>query len=206
MLGSAEPVARGSRQRHWRRNWVHAANGLPGVREDGMSEKDQDRKRGTTCRLPRPKGTAKALRISPKAKSQRACKWGAWGRLSDDGPGQNNPDRSEGPWGRAVDPLERRYSTESRASTLSEGLLRPPRARRTDANCAARWPCVGGKASSERPALEPYWGKPAVRNLRGDDGDSAVRTHLAERCTCSTSCDAPSSYSTGRRVTFGCEA
>src|SRR5947208_15091394 len=29
----------------------------------------------------------------------------SWGRLSDDGPGQHNPDRSEGPWGKAEDRL-----------------------------------------------------------------------------------------------------
>jgi hypothetical protein len=31
-----------------------------------------------------------------------------------------------------------------------------------------------GKASSERPALKPYWGKPAVRNFRGDDGNVGI--------------------------------
>jgi hypothetical protein len=36
------------------------------------------------------------------AKSGCAHEWGGWGRLSVDGPEQNNPDRSEGPWGRAV--------------------------------------------------------------------------------------------------------
>jgi hypothetical protein len=40
------------------------------------------------------------------AKSGCAREWGGWGRLSDDGPGQHNPDRSEGPWGRADSPLE----------------------------------------------------------------------------------------------------
>ena len=44
-------------------------------------------------------GTAKALRISRRAvKSRCAREWDGWGRLSDDGPGQNNPDPSEGPW------------------------------------------------------------------------------------------------------------
>jgi hypothetical protein len=43
-----------------------------------------------------------------------------------------------------------------------------------------------GKALTERPALEPYWGKPAVRNLRGDDGTSASFEARS----------APSSYST----------
>ena len=37
--------------------------------------------------------TAKASRISRHAvKSRCACERGGWGRLSDDGPGQNNPD------------------------------------------------------------------------------------------------------------------
>jgi hypothetical protein len=48
-------------------------------------------------------GTAKASRISRDAvKSRCACEWGGWGRLSVDGPGQNNPDWSEDPWGRAA--------------------------------------------------------------------------------------------------------
>ena len=33
------------------------------------------------------------------AKSGRAGEWDGWGRLSEDGLGQNNPDRSEDPWG-----------------------------------------------------------------------------------------------------------
>jgi len=36
-------------------------------------------------------------------KSGCAREWGGWGQLSVDGPGQNNPDRSEGPWGRAAE-------------------------------------------------------------------------------------------------------
>jgi hypothetical protein len=31
-----------------------------------------------------------------------------------------------------------------------------------------------GKALSDRPALEPYRGKPAVRNLREDNGDVGI--------------------------------
>ena len=43
-------------------------------------------------------GTAKASGISRETgKSGCACEWGGWGRLSVDGPGQHNPDRSEGP-------------------------------------------------------------------------------------------------------------
>ena len=48
--------------------------------------------------------TAKASGISRIAvKSGCGCEWGGWGRLSVDGPGQKNPDRSEGPWGRAAE-------------------------------------------------------------------------------------------------------
>jgi hypothetical protein len=31
-----------------------------------------------------------------------------------------------------------------------------------------------GKAPPEMPALKPYWGKPAVRNFRGDDGNVGI--------------------------------
>jgi hypothetical protein len=48
-------------------------------------------------------------------KSRCACEWGGWGRLSDDGPGQNNPDPSEGPWGRWS------YSTAWRCMIESSG-------------------------------------------------------------------------------------
>jgi hypothetical protein len=75
----------------------------PGVIEDDMSRQSEQRKHGTSCRSPRPTGTAKALRITGNSgKSRCARKRGGWGRLSVDGAGQNNPNRSEGPWGRAT--------------------------------------------------------------------------------------------------------
>jgi hypothetical protein len=75
--------------------------GLPGVVEDGMPGRSDQRKPGTTRGSPRRSRTARAVRISRWAvKSRCACEWGAWGRLSDDGSGQHNPNRSEGPWGR----------------------------------------------------------------------------------------------------------
>src|SRR3982074_259246 len=74
---------------------------LPGVREDGMSGRNVQRKLGTTRGSPRRSRTAKASRISRCAvKSRCACERGGWGRLSVDGPGHYNPDRSEDPWGR----------------------------------------------------------------------------------------------------------
>src|SRR5215470_4573618 len=59
--------------------------------------KDHQRKLRTSGGSPRHRGTrtAKASCINRRAaKSGCARNWGGWGRLSDDGPGQNNPDRS----------------------------------------------------------------------------------------------------------------
>jgi hypothetical protein len=76
---------------------------LPGVREDGMSGRNEQRKLGTARGSPRRSRTAKASRISRHAvKSRCAREWGGWGRLSDDGPGHYNPDLSEDPWGGGV--------------------------------------------------------------------------------------------------------
>ena len=33
---------------------------------------------------------------------------------------------------------------------------------------------AGGQARPDRLALKPYWGKPAVRNFRGDDGNVGI--------------------------------
>src|SRR4029078_7907644 len=49
---------------------------------------------------PRRSRTAKTSRVSRHAvKSRCAREWDEWGRLSDDGLGQHNPDSNEGPWG-----------------------------------------------------------------------------------------------------------
>jgi hypothetical protein len=51
-------------------------------------------------------------------KSRCAREWGGWGRLSDDGPGQNNPNPSEGPWGKWK-PTEWRCEIEPTGPTQS---------------------------------------------------------------------------------------
>ncbi len=58
------------------------------------------RKRGTTRGSPRRSRTAKALRISRIGEIVVCLRVGRMGPISVDGPGQHNPDRSEGPWGR----------------------------------------------------------------------------------------------------------
>jgi hypothetical protein len=113
--------------------------------------------------------TAKASGISRETvKSRCAREWGGWGRISDDGPGQHNPDRSEGPWGRAARPARTEVFISASSLTQSRESRWQQRARRTKANQCA------GKASSDSPALKPYRGKPAVRNFRGGDGNVGI--------------------------------
>jgi hypothetical protein len=82
-----------------------AMHEFPGVGEGGMSGRNVQRKLGTAHGSPRRSRTAKTSRISRRAvKSRCAREWDGWGRLSDDGLGQNNPDPSEGPWGGGLPP------------------------------------------------------------------------------------------------------
>src|SRR6516225_8471893 len=71
---------------------------LSGVIEDGMSGRNAQRKPGTARGSPRRSRTAKAVHISRKAmKLCCAREWGGWGRVSVDGSGHYNPNRSEDP-------------------------------------------------------------------------------------------------------------
>jgi hypothetical protein len=88
---------------------------------------------------------AKASRISRgTVKSRCAREWGGWGQVSDDGSGQNNPSRSEDPWGRAATPLawwcsngREDSDTERKITSLRRG------ARRAEANQAGPRVCRG---------------------------------------------------------------
>jgi hypothetical protein len=100
-LGRAEPLALWRRPMSTPLRWNLWVSERLGVLGDGMSGRNEQRKTGTARGSPRRSRTAKAPRISRcAAKSRCACERGGWGRLSDDGPGQHNPIRSEGPWGR----------------------------------------------------------------------------------------------------------
>src|SRR5262252_11047259 len=47
-------------------------------------------------------------------------------------------------------------------------------ARRTEANARREELADDGKAPSDIPALKPKWGKPALRNFRGDHGNGGI--------------------------------
>jgi hypothetical protein len=111
-----------------------------------------------------------------------------------DGPGQNNPDPSEGPW--VVDTLPT-MAVHDRVLDLAQygKIVAPPRCTTGGSKSDAGWCMPGaglsrrhsGKAPSERPTFQPYWGKPAVRNDGGDRGDvgiirSPVRASILPDC------------------------
>jgi hypothetical protein len=135
LIGSVEPFPTGRRPASSAKELGKAAGGLPGVLEDDMLRRNDQRKLGSTRGSPRRTCTAKASRISRSTvKSRCACEWGGWGRLSDDGPGQNNPDRSEGPWGRAIVARTAVYPRVYLPVTERTDDVRPRDARRMDAN------------------------------------------------------------------------
>src|SRR4029453_19274508 len=153
---------RGQRGRHVRTEW--------------------QRKPGTTRGSPRRSRTAKASRISrPAVKSRCAGEWGGWGRLSEDGPGQHNPDPSEGPWGGGRPTLHGGASAGQRPGPVRDTRPDPEvhegrrQTGRQQVYAGSRLkPLTFGKAPPDRPAFQPYWGKPAVRNERGDRGNVGI--------------------------------
>ena len=161
---------------------IPSMSDLPGVIEGGMSGRNEQRKPGTTRGSPRRSRTAKALRISRDGEIAMCPRVGRMGPISDDAPGQHNLEPSEGPWGGGHPHPPWRCAIESpaRHSAGIPGLT----ARRTK---DGRKPAVGlgmpgagltgqrsGKAPSERPAFQPYWGKPNVRNDRGGGGNVGI--------------------------------
>ena len=114
-------------------------------------------------------------------KSRCAGEWGGWGRLSEDGPGQHNPDPSEGPWGGGRPTLQGGASSGRRPGAVRDNRPDPEvhegrrQTGRQQAYAGSRLkPLTSGKAPPDRPAFQPYWGKPAVRNERGDRGNVGI--------------------------------
>jgi hypothetical protein len=142
VLGVPNVSVRCEGQCRRRRNWAKATGGLPGVLEHDTSTQNDQRKLGTSRGRPRRTRTAKTPRISCNAtKSRCARERGAWGRLSDDGPGHYNPDRSEGPWGRATLVARAAVLHPPTVPTQSGAAGLAWRARRTDTNRTRRREC-----------------------------------------------------------------
>ena len=125
---------------------MQAADELPGIPEDNMSTRNANE--STEPLVGRLGIGAQALMhsedISYKPRSgevECACEWGGWGRLSEDGPGHYNPDRSEDPWGRAEKTARTEVSKRARSLGSVRGFSIGKRwARRTDANRTMRRP------------------------------------------------------------------
>src|ERR1035438_678543 len=73
-------------------------------------------------------------------------------------------------------PLEWRCLERTTAPTQSgDQQVGKRRARRKDANHeGATIGCHSWEGPFDKPTLKPYWGKPAVRNFRGDDGNVGI--------------------------------
>src|ERR1700757_90250 len=163
-------------------NWTITMIELPGVIESGMLRRNGQRKPGTTRGSPRRSRTAKALRISRHAvKSRCARGWGGWGRLSDDGSRQQNSSQSEDPWGGGRPNLHDGARSSARPDTVRDKRCRHEvHEGRTQTKYLPVYAgsslklAMSGKAPSEMSALQPYRGKPAVRNDRGDRGNVGI--------------------------------
>jgi hypothetical protein len=165
-----------------------------------MPGRNGQRKPGTTRGSPRRSRTAKASRISRHAvKSRCARGWGGWGRLSDDGSRQHNSDTSEDPWGGGLPHLHGGALSRPQPDTVRDccGAVRCAKGGRKP-NIGRCMPGAGlsrsmsGKVPPYRPAFQPYRGKPAVRNDRGDRGNvgimrSPVRASIPPDCIKSVS-------------------
>src|SRR5215472_9344925 len=175
--------------------WIETVIELPEVREDGMSGRNEQRKPGTTRGSPRRSRTAKASRISRYAvKSRCARRWGGWGRLSDDGARQHNSGESEDPWGGGLPNLHGGARSSARPDTARDYRCRSGvRERRTQTADESVYAgsrlklVICGKVPPYMPAFQPYRGKPAVRNDRGDRGNvgiirSPVRASILPDC------------------------
>ena len=131
-----------------------------GVVEDCMSGRNVQRKLGTTRGSPRRSRTAKASRIRLTGEIAVCLRVGRMGPTSEDGPGQHNPDRSEGPWGKRRTAVSSGSTgpTSSGVPATDErgtkGGRKPPLPRGMPGAGLTRG--GEGKAPSEKLSFQPY--------------------------------------------------
>ena len=135
-------------------------------------------------------GRADRIRRSPK--SIGAPERGGSGRSSDDACGEQNLGRAKDPWGAWLrgygengPDMPKGQPESARLATRSEGDGKRYAARRLPDPAEAADDDTGRPTPTAGHAtLEPYWGKPTVRNLRGGAGNGAMAArggHSAER-------------------------
>jgi hypothetical protein len=148
-----------------------------------MSRRNEQQKLGTTGGSPRHCRTAKASRIRRRVGEIAMCPGvGRMGLKKRCWPGREEPGSEREPLGRSRTPTARRRLAESSARhrTGQANLTRRCAKGRGKPGVHRRMRGAGlsdgctGKALSDLPAFQPYWGKPAVRNDRGDGGNVGI--------------------------------
>jgi len=155
-----------------------------------MSRRNEQQKLGTTGGSPRHCRTAKASRIRRRVGEIAMCPGvGRMGLNKRCWPGREEPGSEREPLGRSRTPTARRRLAESSARhrTGQANLTRRCAKGRGKPGVHRRMRGAGlsdgctGKALSDLPAFQAYWGKPAVRNDRGDGGNVAHHSKPATR-------------------------
>ena len=189
---------------------------LPEVIEDGMSGRNEQRKPGTARGSPRRSRTAKASRISrPAVKSRCAHEGDGWGRISDDGSGQNNPNLSEDPWGGGLPHLHGGALTRNRPDTardyracqaMHEGWTQTEReaahaGSRLKPNSASGRPHPIGQPSSRTGENPPYGMIGGIKETSASSR-SPVRALILPDCGGRSEMSVPCTLQPARRVTI----
>ena len=107
-------------------------------------------------------------------KSTDALERDGSGRSSDDARGQHNPSGAKDPWVRVA---LKGWRSRTRNGLTRSGLTGTSRARsQQERRCSQTAATAAGRAALNhaRADLKPYWGKPAVRNFRGDAGNGMM--------------------------------
>jgi hypothetical protein len=147
-----------------------------------MSGRNAQRKLGTARGSPRRSRTAKASRISRAVGEIVMClRGGRMGPISVDGPDRITRFGARAPEAE-YNPTPRRHTKESSARHSAGQPLRTPQCAKDGGKPGVRWRMPGaglsqrctGKVPSDMPAFQPYRGKPAVRNDRGDGGNVGI--------------------------------
>src|SRR6267378_855593 len=138
-------------------------------------KKDGQRKRGTTRRSPRRSVHSEGISYKPLSGEIGMClrvgRMGPQLRMERD---RTTRSGARAPGVERQRPLERRCSSAKRPPAQNGDLTREAGSTKEQWQTVRREEAWHGKALSDRPALKPYWGKPAVRNFREGNGNVGI--------------------------------